>query len=76
MRWKPNDEMLLLVWILDLKDLCIIPCVRDKMLHNLFCAEQAFVSCRTLNPSCGLSPWSPPTLGRSSYGINSVATAT
>jgi len=64
--WKANEESFLLVLVPALEDSWIILCDHDKVLHHLFGAELAFVSCRALTPSCGvpilatLNPKTPP----------------
>ena len=59
MRWKPDDETILLVLVPAPEDSWIIPCVHDKVLRHLFWADQAFVSYRALSPSCGRPPGRP-----------------
>ena len=53
MRWKPDDETLLLVLVLAPEASWIILCDYDKVLCHLFWAEQAFVSCQALSTSFG-----------------------
>ena len=59
MHWKLDDETLPLVRVPAPEDSWIILCVHDKVLRHLFWAEQAFVSCRALSPSCGRPLVSP-----------------
>lgn len=53
MRWKLDDEMLLLVLVLAPEGSWIMLCDHDKVLRHLFGPSRAFVSCRALSPSCG-----------------------
>ena len=53
MRWKPDDETILLVLVPAPEDSWIILCIHDKVLSHLFWAEHAFVSCRALSQGLG-----------------------
>ena len=53
MRWKPDDETLLLVLVPAPEGSWIILCAHHNVLHHLFWAKQAFVLFRALSPSCG-----------------------
>ena len=53
MRWKAYNEMLLLVLVPAPECSWIILCHHNKVLHHLFWANSAFVSCRALSPCCG-----------------------
>ena len=59
MRWKPDDEALLLVLVSTPEVSWVILWVHDKVLRHLFWADQAFVSYRALSPSCGRPPGRP-----------------
>ena len=65
MRWKGDDDAVILILVLAPEGSWIILCDHEKVLRHLFWADLGFVSCRALSPSCGRpTPGSPPTLGR------------
>jgi hypothetical protein len=75
MRWKLDDETLLLVLVLAPESSWIILCDHNKLLHHQFWAFSGLVSRWALSPSCGHPLLVAPTLGCPSLHKNSVATA-
>jgi hypothetical protein len=59
MRWKPDDETLLLILVLAPETSWIILCDHDNVLRHQFWAFSGLVSCRALSPSYGLPPGCP-----------------